>query len=395
MGEKENMSLQDSPKNAFTSVSETIKKKVSTPNWEFSRTVGEVLESRHVSETHISGGGTDSTGRVRSISSSTEHYNRCRILWDNGKETFRNLHGDYSVGDKVFVVWAKDKFATDVNIGTGKYTPAKSDPTMSGNLFFGGLILSCLLIFVLIGIPMLIALLVYTFKRSKAFTKALEAYVDECYTELSEYYRALRKVPSTLPFRTDFRDAKKIPHYWKIVEPQPGVESFFDADGFHLSTTNPGGYVRTRCPFTEVNKIGQPYQVVVEFSFEAEDDSGGVIVHFNQTESDELCELVIRSDGLVRVVELQGELAIRVETEVHNLEVSRKEAPLDGVRVKLLQFADHLEVHVNDAVVTTDLDLALPEDPSTIALELFKDKDSGPAKVGVCFETFELSSIEG
>lgn len=143
--------------------------------WNFSSIRGEVLEVREMSETHISGGGTDSNGNARAIRSSTTHYNKCRVKAYDGTVAFYNLRCDYSVGDKVAVIFVNDKVVGDVNSTTSAYItkPASAKPNEKFVFpaIYGSIILGCITMFFLIGIPILIAGIVYAFKVNKEYIK--------------------------------------------------------------------------------------------------------------------------------------------------------------------------------------------------------------------------------
>jgi hypothetical protein len=89
--------------------------------WDFTREWGVVMETRQLSETHVSGGGSDSSGNVRPVTSHTTHFNRCRIKWDDGRESFVDLSCTYSNGDKVSVVYANGVKVADINSTTHEY----------------------------------------------------------------------------------------------------------------------------------------------------------------------------------------------------------------------------------------------------------------------------------
>lgn len=146
--------------------------------WEFSCSEpGEILESRQMSETHISGGGSDANGNIRPIRSSTTHFNRCRVRWSNGKEAFSDLSGDYSVGDKVVLVYADGKLVTDLNVNTGEYIPKATAPKSMLKLYLY-IAVSFILCFLLVGFLLIGALLFWFYKRHEALKAQLADYIN-------------------------------------------------------------------------------------------------------------------------------------------------------------------------------------------------------------------------
>jgi hypothetical protein len=98
---------------------------------------GVAKESRQMSETSISGGGSDGWGNVRAIRSRTSHFNRVRVMWDGEGESFHDFHPTISEGDRVAVVSEDDKLRGERNISTGE--------TWYGKTQFGCLMLLALM----------------------------------------------------------------------------------------------------------------------------------------------------------------------------------------------------------------------------------------------------------
>ncbi len=150
--------------------------------WEFSHASGEITEARQLSETHISGGGSDMNGRVRAVRSSTSHFNRCRIKWENGKEGFVDLMGSFSVGDKVTLVYANGLAVAEYNRATEDTSlrqVARIDKILPKFVIpasIGGVVL----IFVMgIGLLVLIGLLIYVALLMKEMKSQVLAYLEQ------------------------------------------------------------------------------------------------------------------------------------------------------------------------------------------------------------------------
>jgi hypothetical protein len=143
--------------------------------WNFSHIRGTILEVRQMSETHISGGGTDANGNSRAIRSSTTHFNKCRIKQSDGTEVFYNLRCDYSIGDEVEVVFVNDKVVGDVNSTTHEYitkpTFVNPNEKFIVPVLIGSIILGAFTVLILIGIPIIIAGIVYAMKVNKEYVK--------------------------------------------------------------------------------------------------------------------------------------------------------------------------------------------------------------------------------
>lgn len=143
------------------------------------------IEARHLSETDVSGGGSDGYGGVNGITSSTTHFNRCRVKWDDGQESFVDLKGDYSVGDKLVLIYnAKGETATDLNLNTGNYRAGKIDPPwyavtaqVVGIILVLGMVLFRELLTIL-GLILAIGGTVYSKRYTSSYTRDLKAYVD-------------------------------------------------------------------------------------------------------------------------------------------------------------------------------------------------------------------------
>jgi hypothetical protein len=154
--------------------------------WNFTDRRGQVIEARHLSETNVSGGGSDGIGGVHAVTSSTTHFNRCRVKWDDtGDESFEDLDEEYSVGDKVVVIYREDgKVATDLNLTTGGYRVGKIDaPWYIITAQVVGVILVVGMIYfrellTLIGLILAIGGTVYTVRYGRSYKASLKDYVD-------------------------------------------------------------------------------------------------------------------------------------------------------------------------------------------------------------------------
>lgn len=140
----------------------------------FTHKRGEILESRALSETHVSGSMQNGRGN---ISSSTTHFNRCRIKWDGGGEEFVDCYGSYSVGDKVAIIYEKGKKINDLNINTREHQKLK---IQIGCLMAIACFVSfCLIFFIGIGIVTSAALGWWIWDTNKKRNAALSAYVAQ------------------------------------------------------------------------------------------------------------------------------------------------------------------------------------------------------------------------
>jgi hypothetical protein len=158
--------------------------------WKFTDRRGQVIEARHLSETDVSGGGSDGSGGVNAVSSSTSHFDRCRVKWDDdGKEDYLNLDQDYSIGDKVVVIYFdngkyKDQKATDLNLNTGDYGFRDLDSPwyiitaqvvgiilVLGVMLFKGLL-------ALLGLIAAVGGTIYSARYKRSYKASLKEYVD-------------------------------------------------------------------------------------------------------------------------------------------------------------------------------------------------------------------------
>ena len=86
--------------------------------YKFSHKIGEVLEVRPITITEVYG---ESQGARSWLRSESSHFNKCRVRWSDGAEEFVTCSGDYSVGDRVAIVWEGDRRVTDLNLNTNTY----------------------------------------------------------------------------------------------------------------------------------------------------------------------------------------------------------------------------------------------------------------------------------
>lgn len=134
--------------------------------------IGEVIEARALSDIEVSG---DLRGGRGAVSSTTRHFNRCRLRWETGGEEFVDLAGSYSVGDRAAVIYAGGEQVSELNLNTRSYQPYQPQVSIIGGLIFA---FSCA--FVLVGGLGIITtplLLWWWFSRKKARNRKLDAYV--------------------------------------------------------------------------------------------------------------------------------------------------------------------------------------------------------------------------
>ncbi len=140
----------------------------------FTHKRGEILEARALSETHVSGNLQNGRGQ---ISSSTTHFNRCRLKWDGGGEEFVDCYGSYSIGDKVAIIYENGKKINDLNINTREHQKLKVNIGCIGML---AILASFALIFVMgIGILTSAALGWWYWDTNKKRNAALSEYVSK------------------------------------------------------------------------------------------------------------------------------------------------------------------------------------------------------------------------
>jgi hypothetical protein len=146
--------------------------------WEFTHSVGKILEVKAMSDVDISSTRTHD-GYVSSVKGKTTHYSKCRIKWKNNKESFATLNGEYSIGDDIAMIYTEDRFAAELNVNTGSYKCydnqafSKKDELINAILFtvFG------LLTIVTIGLPFLIVTIIRHIRIKKEFRNQIAQYI--------------------------------------------------------------------------------------------------------------------------------------------------------------------------------------------------------------------------
>jgi len=147
--------------------------------WKFTKNAGKIIEARELSDLHISGGGSDSSGRVREVRSTTTHFNKCRVKWENGKESFIELGGTYSKDDNIAVIYTNDRLVGEMNLTTDEYqTHEKSMLSKKEQIIIlTFIVVSVFLSFAIIGIPFLIVCIIYIVMKIKTFRTQIKAYM--------------------------------------------------------------------------------------------------------------------------------------------------------------------------------------------------------------------------
>jgi hypothetical protein len=125
--------------------------------------LGEVLETTTTTEARGKG------GRIK-------RYLRCLIRWEDGGEPeFFELSETYAAGDRTAVIYRGESYICDVNLSTGRQSVIGD--RLEGIAAFI-LVISIPLSFLLIGIPIYIAVTMYSKLTSSRLRKQVAAYVD-------------------------------------------------------------------------------------------------------------------------------------------------------------------------------------------------------------------------
>jgi hypothetical protein len=119
-----------------------------------------------------------STSEKRGKGGRLKRFTRCRMRWDDGQEPeFFELTEAYGAGDRTAVIYRGENYICDVNLSTGRQS--QIGDRLEGIAAFL-LVISIPLSFILIGIPIYVAVTVYSKVTSSRLRKRVAEYVNAC-----------------------------------------------------------------------------------------------------------------------------------------------------------------------------------------------------------------------